>query len=302
MVCGGGGLFYHFNDEWAVRLDARGVLAGTDTELNWLLSGGINWRWGARLPVVYEVQGGEIDSDGDGLFDAFEVELGTDPYDPDTDGDGLLDGEEVNIQHTDPLNPDTDWDALKDGAEVLTYETNPLEPDTDLGGVLDGHEVIEDQTDPLDPSDDLQLYTLNLEFDYDKANIRPQYYEELDVIAKVLQRDPGATARVEGHADKRPTSSREYNIQLSERRARAVMDYLVDVGGIAPDRLTCKGYGFERPIAPNDTEENMQKNRRTEIYIRPGTASEEVLVEEAIILEEEVEVPEETVSDAMPVK
>ena len=44
----------------------------------------------------------------------------------------------------------------------------------------------------------------------------------------------------------------------------------MDVGGIARTRLTYKGYGFDRPVAPNDTEENMQKNRRTEIYIRPS--------------------------------
>ena len=303
MLCGGAGLFYHFDDEWAIRMDGRGVIAGTDTEVNWLFSGGVNWRWGTSLPVVYEVQGGEIDSDGDGLFDAFEVELGTDPYDPDTDDDGLLDGEEVNNIHTDPLNPDTDWDALKDGAEVLTYETDPLEPDTDNGGVMDGHEVIEDHTDPLNGADDLQLYTLNIEFDYDKADIRPIYYDELDMIVKVLLRDPGSTARVEGHADNRKKSSRPYNIRLSDRRARAIKNYLVDVGGIESARLRHKGYGFDRPIAPNDTEVNMQKNRRTEVYISPSgqVGAEDEVIEETYILEVDEEMPVDTLDQA-PVK
>ena len=115
---------------------------------------------------------------------------------------------------------------------------------------------------------------MNIEFDYDKADIRPEYYDQLDVIVKVLQRDPAATARIEGHADKRPKSSRKYNLRLSERRAKAVYDYLVDVGGIDPARLTYKGYGFDRPVAPNDTEEHMQKNRRVEVYIRPGSQQE----------------------------
>lgn len=59
-----------------------------------------------------------IDSDGDGLLDSEEMQLGTDPNNPDTDGDGLLDGEEVNTYKTDPKNPDTDGDTFLDGQEV----------------------------------------------------------------------------------------------------------------------------------------------------------------------------------------
>lgn len=281
MIIGGAGLFYHFNDEWAMRGDVRFVAAGPDTEANALISAGVNWRWGARIGPDYGLLPGELDSDNDGLLDSQEEELGTDPYDPDSDDDGLSDGEEINTHRTDPLNPDTDLDALLDGAEVLTYRTDPLQRDTDGGGVGDGHEVIEDATDPLDPSDDLQLYTLNMEFDYDKADIRPEYFDKLDVVVKVLQRDPEATARIEGHADKRPTSDREYNLRLSERRSKAVYDYFVNVGGIDPERLTYVGYGFDRPVAPNDTEENMQKNRRVEIYIRPGSQQPETAAADA---------------------
>ncbi len=266
----GGGLQYHFNDEWAVRADAKVALAGEDTEFNWILGLGVNYRFGAALPPAPVLSGGDIDSDGDGLLDREEPTYGTDPYDPDTDKDGLTDGQEVREFRTNPLDPDSDLDGLKDGAEVLTYKTNPLDPDTDKGGVADGHEVIEDNTNPLDPADDLMLFRLNIEFDYDKADLRPVYFEQLDKVVKVLQRDPGATARIEGHADRRKTSQREYNLRLSERRAKAVSDYLVRAGGIDPSRLTHKGYGFDRPIAPNDTEENMQKNRRTDIYIRPS--------------------------------
>lgn len=310
-VMAGGGLFIHFNDEWAIRGDIRTGVAGGDTEFNTIYSASVNYRFGAAVPPAYTVSGGELDSDGDGLLDSEEVQIGTDPYDPDTDKDGLSDGEEVKVQKTDPLNPDTDWDGLKDGAEVLTYKTNPLDRDTDKGGVADGHEVIEDNTDPLNPKDDLQLFTLNIEFDYDKAVLRPQYFNELDVIVKVLQRDPGATARVEGHADKRKTSKADYNQRLSERRAKAVVDYLVDVGGIDRSRLTFKGYGFDRPVAPNDTEENMQKNRRTEIYIRPSgevetSAAQPMVVPEATDAATgpaaETATPAPTEADQFPVK
>ena len=267
-LTGGGGLMYHFSDELALRGDIRVGIVGSDTDAKLLASGGLMYRIGAKLPVRYQVAGGELDSDNDGLLDSQEAEIGTDPYNPDTDGDGLSDGEEVNRYRTDPLNPDSDWDGLTDGAEVLNHKTDPLDQDTDDGGVADGHEVIEDNTDPLDPSDDLQLYTLNIEFDVDKAVIRPDDYPDLQVVVKALDRDPGSTARIEGHADKRKTSKRGYNIRLSKRRAKAVRDHIVEVGGVDSSRLTYEGYGFDRPIAPNDTEANMQKNRRVEVYIR----------------------------------
>lgn len=270
----GVGLFYHFSDEWALRGDLRGAMVGRKTDQNLWAMIGVTHRWGTEPPPQYELRGGELDSDGDGLPDWLELLIGTDPYNPDTDGDGLSDGEEYFIYFTDPLNPDTDYDGLTDGAEVHVYKTDPLNPDTDGGGVYDGHEVMEDGTDPLDARDDLQLFTLNIEFDYDKSELRSIYYDELDIIVRVLQRDPGATARIEGHADRRQRSERNYNIRLSERRANSVLNYIADIGGISRDRLTAHGYGFDRPIAPNDTEENMQRNRRTEIYIRPSTSEE----------------------------
>ena len=270
----GAGMFYHFNDSWALRGDVAIGVQGKQSESPALVELGVSYRFGAQKVVPPEflvgVGAGDVDSDGDGLFDRDEILLGTDPFNPDTDGDGLSDGDEVFKYGTDPLNPDTDFDGLSDGAEVLIYGTDPLNPDTDGGGVSDGHEVMEDGTNPLDPSDDLQKFTLLIEFDYDKAFIRPQYHKDLEPVVQVWRRDPTAQVRVEGHADRRPKSAREYNQRLSERRARAVADYLVQQSGIAAGQVTAVGYGFDRPVAPNDTEANMQRNRRTDIYIRPG--------------------------------
>ena len=67
-----------------------------------------------------------------------------------------------------------------------------------------------------------------------------------------------------GHTDNVGTA--EHNKELSKKRAKAVMDYIVE-NGIAAARLTYEGYGFEQPIATNITEEDKQKNRRTEIKI-----------------------------------
>ncbi|MBI5927833.1 MAG: protein kinase [Chloroflexi bacterium] len=89
----------------------------------------------------------EADSDFDGLDDGDEVKQDTDPQDPDSDDDGLVDGKEVEMR-ADPGNPDSDNDGLTDGDEVNSFKTLPTNPDTDGDGLNDRVEVQERQTDP----------------------------------------------------------------------------------------------------------------------------------------------------------
>ncbi len=84
--------------------------------------------------------GQSLDTDGDGLTDATEMELRTDIQSSDTDGDGLFDGDEVEMR-TDPLVADTDGDGLTDGDEVHVWLTDPLAVDTDGDSYPDGSEV-----------------------------------------------------------------------------------------------------------------------------------------------------------------
>ena len=88
------------------------------------------------------------DADADGLSDAQEAVIGTDPNNPDTDGDGLLDGAEVLEYGCDPLERDTDGDILSDYDEVMTYGTRCDQADTDGDGIPDGAEVTQG-SDPL---------------------------------------------------------------------------------------------------------------------------------------------------------
>ena len=106
-----------------------------------------------------ETDPNDVDTDDGSVGDGVEVGRGTDPLDPsddvaagDTDGDGLTDAEEGDLG-TDPNDADTDDDGLSDGEEVNEYGTDPLNPDTDHGGVSDGEEV-DAGADPLDPADD----------------------------------------------------------------------------------------------------------------------------------------------------
>lgn len=104
----------------------------------------------------------------------------------------------------------------------------------------------------------------NIFFDVDKYDLQEKSLTELRKILRFLQENPGVRVEISGHTDN--TGSASYNVQLSEKRAAAVNNYLVSQG-ISPGRLIPKGYGSQQPIADNDSEEGRQKNRRIEFKI-----------------------------------
>jgi outer membrane protein OmpA-like peptidoglycan-associated protein len=101
-------------------------------------------------------------------------------------------------------------------------------------------------------------------FAYDSAELQPGAYSELQRIAGVINSDPSVSVIVEGHTDSDGT--REYNQLLSERRANAVRSALISYG-VDPRRITAYGYGEDRPIVPNDSDYNKQRNRRVELIM-----------------------------------
>ncbi len=101
-------------------------------------------------------------------------------------------------------------------------------------------------------------------FDFDKWDLLPASYEELDELLTLLHKYPGMKIAIHGHTDSRGTDA--YNVTLSDNRARAVFDYLAN-NGIAFDRIESEGFGERRPIETNDTDEGRQYNRRVEFVI-----------------------------------
>jgi len=164
---------------------------------------------------------------------------------------------------------DSDADGLSDTEETEKYRTDPHKRDTDGGGVADGHEVAEDHTNPAEPSDDLQMFELKIVFDEGEWSIKPEYFSELDAIGKVLKKDPGAMALIEGHTDKQADSSARRSEKVTGKRAKAILKYLAENWQIARGRMEAAGYGFNKPKAPNDPVKGNPENRRIEIYIRP---------------------------------
>lgn len=122
--------------------------------------------------------------------------------------------------------------------------------------------VLQEQVTVLDV--DKKFVLENILFDFNRATFDMSYTEELRNILAMLKKYENIHVEIRGHTDF--IGSEEYNIALSDARARAVRKYLVD-RGVAESRITTRGMGKSQPIAPNDTELGRRLNRRTEVII-----------------------------------
>jgi len=108
------------------------------------------------------------------------------------------------------------------------------------------------------------IINLNINFDFDSAEIKPEFLPKIKEVVEFLKANPAYKAEIQGHTDS--IGSAAYNKKLSEKRAKAVYEVMVKMG-IDPSRLTYVGYGEERPIADNSTPEGRAKNRRVEVHL-----------------------------------
>ena len=104
----------------------------------------------------------------------------------------------------------------------------------------------------------------NIFFEFNKSTLSPESFTELDRVTDFLEKNSELRIEISGHTDN--VGSADYNQRLSEGRAKAVVEYLV-TKGIESSRLEFMGYGFEQPIASNDTEEGRAANRRVEFKV-----------------------------------
>lgn len=224
-----------------------------------------------------------IDSDGDGYPDDIDEcpdikEDGkkpnpTDgcPAPADADGDGIPDAKDKcpnepedfdKIQDKDGCpETDADSDAVLDVVDKCPREPGPPNKDAAKNGCPTLTKVSSDGTVSL-----LQP----IQFATGLATILPVSYPILDEVVTLMKARDKMKITVEGHTDSRGTH--DYNVKLSDQRAAAVRRYL-EGKGIAPSRLTSKGYGPDRPVASNDTEEGRAKNRRVDFVIEGGAAA-----------------------------
>jgi len=120
----------------------------------------------------------------------------------------------------------------------------------------------------LDKEGRVRLY--GILFDLDKATLKAESTRQLQHVITLLLQNPDLVLEVQGHTDNQGED--DYNLELSQRRAETVTTYLT-LFGVAPQRLTSKGYGETSPVDTNDTEEGRAKNRRVELVEKQATAA-----------------------------
>jgi OOP family OmpA-OmpF porin len=109
--------------------------------------------------------------------------------------------------------------------------------------------------------------TLDILFGFDKSQVTPFHYAELQKASEFIERYPMYKVVVEGHTDDQGPA--DYNQALSQRRADSVSKVLIDKYSVPASRIRSTGFGPTQPVASNATEEERVKNRRVEISIRP---------------------------------
>jgi len=244
---------------------------------------------GTAKGAKVDANGCELDSDGDGVVDRLDRcpttpagrTVNAQGCELDGDGDGVVDaldrcpttpaGRTVNAQG---CELDGDGDGVVDALDRCpttpagrTVNAQGCELDGDADGIVDAADQCPGTPagEPVDDKGCTLPKTLTLagvNFDNDEDVLRPDSIAILESATATLKRNSKFKVEVAGHTDSHGSSA--HNLDLSSRRAKAVMDYFI-AHGIAADRLSAKGYGETQPIGNNYVEEGRVKNRRVEL-------------------------------------
>lgn len=201
----------------------------------------------------------------------------------------LITGTVYNQKTNEPLGATIDYNGMVDGKNYGVARTNPstgeytivlpygvnydfsafaagfmgVSENLDLTGVGEYMEIKRDlYLVPIEVGQTVRLN--NIFFETGKADLKSESFTELNRVIEFLQQNPNIKIELSGHTDN--VGNDEFNKTLSQKRADSVMAYLV-TNGIDPTRLLAKGYGMEKPVADNTTEEGKAMNRRVEFTI-----------------------------------
>jgi OOP family OmpA-OmpF porin len=233
-------------------------------------------------------------------FNGFEDEDGC-PDDPDSDGDGIPDSVDQCVMTPEDKDgyldgdgcpeADNDLDGIPDVKDKCPNDPEDFDgyededgcpdPDNDKDTVPDvqdqcPNEIGSTTQEPLGcPTNSLVVVTdcevkitQQIHFEFNKDKIRPESFRVLDAVVEVLDKNPAITLEVQGHTDNKGAPA--YNKDLSNRRAHSVMRYLI-AHGVTIGRLTATGYGMDRPLVDNSSEENRSLNRRVQFVRSEGS-------------------------------
>jgi len=203
----------------------------------------------------------------------------------------LVSGNVYNKKTNQPLSANLIYQTLPDGTEAGNGVSNPLDGSFKIVLPYDKNYSIRATADKFFAiSENLNLDSLikegykeihkdlylvpieigqvvrlnNVFFDFDKWDLRPESFVELDRVVKLLNDNPAIEIEMSAHTDSK--GSDDYNYKLSDNRARSVMEYIISKG-IAASRIVSQGYGETKPVDTNETDDGRQMNRRVELKI-----------------------------------
>ena len=236
----GGGFKKYITDNLAFRGDLRAIRNTSESSTDLAMMVGLDYFFGSRGKKAAPVAA-PLDSDGDGVYDDQDrcpntpagVAVDSNGCPLDSDGDGVYDYKD-KCPNT-PAGARVD----EDGCQYVIKETVSVE--------------------------------LEVLFDLNKAVVKPAFYEEIKNVGEFMKLFPSTNATIEGHTDS--TGDDDYNQGLSERRANAVRQVLIDQHGVDASRIKAVGYGESQPRADNDTKDGRQQNRRVMAVNRSGKTS-----------------------------
>lgn len=250
-------------------VDPNGVSHDTDSDG---VPDGIDREPNTPKGAPVDQFGVALDSDGDGVPNNLDRQADTPPgytvdkygVALDTDGDGVPDGrdQEPNTPAGYPVDMvgvslDTDGDGVPDGKDK--------ELNTPKGSAVDQFgRALKEQERALVQEGFIRLNRVY--FETGKAKLTVESYDALNGVAELLKKYPMLRIEIQGHTD--ASGSRPKNLQLSKLRAQAVLDYLLNhEPALRHENFTVVGYGPDKPIAPNNTLEGKQLNRRVEFVV-----------------------------------
>jgi len=261
------------NTPAGARVDVNGCPIDADNDG---VADGIDQCPNTPAGATVDERGCPKDSDNDGVPDGIDqcadtpsgavVDARGCPKDSDNDGvpDGIDQcadtpaGTKVDAKGC-PAIVDSDNDGVPDDKDLCPFTPANAKVDKDGCPIT----LTERETELLDKG---RITERNIHFETAKWNILPESYPVLDEIGNILIQWPRLRIEIGGHADARGSDA--YNLDLSDKRANAVLEYLLaKFPQINREQYTAKGYGERVPVAPNTSVEGMAKNRRVEFKV-----------------------------------
>lgn len=259
QVNAGGGLKYAINDTVSLRADFRLVDDVEDHHLDNVTSLGVQMTFGSPSKTST--------SNDDGYTQVEQTYTQNEPEPAQTaqpQETAQAETVQPDVVYSDQTAQD-DTVAASTMTEDTTEPTNEMVQEETIVASPMAEETPEQAEEMAEPPG-----KINIQFGLNQTKVEQKFYPEIEKIANFLKDNPESTVMIEGHTDDSGAAS--YNQMISEKRAQAIADVLINTFEISDSRVEAIGYGEERPFVENDTAAHREANRRVVAIISNGNA------------------------------